>query len=85
MKRPIRIRRLSALLLAVYAAAGLCRTAAALAEENRRGESLGLALSEAEAEIARLQTPMTTEELRVLAWRSWGWVAAGDVVFFDGG
>ena len=85
MKRSVRLFRLFALLLAVYAAAGLCRTAAALAEEDRRGASLGLALSETEAEIARLQTPMTQEELRVLAWQSWGWVAPGDVVFFDGG
>ena len=52
MKPSIRIYRLLALLLAVYAAAGMCRAAAALAEEDRRAGALALALSETEAEIA---------------------------------
>lgn len=85
MKPSIRIYRLLALLLAVYAAAGMCRTGAALAEAGRRSEALALALSETEAEIQRLQTPMSDEALRRLAWKTWALVSPEDVVFYDGG
>lgn len=85
MKPSIRIYRLLALLLAVYAAAGMCRAAAALAEEDRRAGALAQALSETETEIARLRTPMSDEALRRFAWKTWGLVSPEDVVFFDGG
>lgn len=85
MKLPIRICRLLALLLAVYAAAGMCRTGAALAEADRHSEALSLALSETEAELRRLRTPMSDEALRRLAWKRWALVSPEDVVFYDGG
>lgn len=74
-----------ALLLAVYAAAGMCRVAVALDQEQQRCTELSQALAETEAELQRLRTPLSDEALRQYAWKTWALVSPEDVVFFDGG
>jgi len=76
-----------ALVLALYAAGEMCRTAAALTEAAEQSESLRAQCRAAALEIEDLSAflSMTPEELRVQAWRRCGLVSPEDVVFFDEG
>lgn len=76
-----------ALILALYAAGEMCRTAAALTEAAAQTESLRNRCQDAALEIGALQEylSLTPEELRVQAWRRYGLAAPEDVVFFDEG
>lgn len=89
MKLHINPVRPLAVLLAVYAAAGMCRTAAALSEEKKRAEALSQTCRDTAAEIAALQTALETsaspEAVRQQAWHQLGMVSPDDIVFFDGG
>lgn len=87
--KPTKIARLLAALLAVYAAAGMCRTAAALSAEGRRAAELSQACQDNAGEIAALKRDLdlsdSPEAVRQQAWRQLGMVSPDDVVFFDGG
>ena len=87
MRKHTRIVGILAALLAVYAAAGMCRTAASISKEGKRAETLTQACQSTADEIAALKREMDAcpETVRRLAWRQLGMVSPGDVVFFDGG
>lgn len=89
MKPHTKIARLLAALLAVYAAAGMCRMAAALSAEGKRAAELSQVCQDNAGEIAALKQALgrsaSPEAVRQQAWRQLGMVSPGDVVFFDGG
>ena len=85
MKRHTYRNRLLAALLAVYAAVGMCRTATALMEENRRAEVLRRNCQELTAKISACKDSAESAPLRVQAWRQFGMVSPEDTVFFDAG
>lgn len=87
MTKHTKIVGVLAAFLAVYAAAGMCRTAASISREGKRAEALRQACQETADEIAALKRELTAPDETVweLAWRQFGMVLPGDVVFFDGG
>lgn len=79
--------RTLALLLVLYAAGTMCRTAADLTAELRRQETLKAACEETRFAVERAEAEILTtpEEIRLRAWRVYGLVSPEDVVFFDEG
>lgn len=76
-------------LLAVYAAAGMCISAAALIKTTRQLRELDQSLQETACEIQEvrqaLEADESSETVRQQAFRNLSMVFPEDVVFFDGG
>lgn len=89
MKRKESAVRILAALLGLYAAAGMCASAAALGKTGRQLRELSKSTEELEREIREvrqaLQEDKSDEAVRQRAFRSEGMVFPEDIVFFDGG
>lgn len=76
-------------LLAVYAAAGMCISAAALIKTTRQLRELDQSMQETACEIQEvryaLEADESSESIRQQAFRSLSMVYPEDIVFFDGG
>ena len=89
MNRKKTVVRILALLLGLYAAAGMCATAAALKktakqlrELNRGAEAIACEIEEVRQ---ALEADVSEQTVRREAFRRFGMVGPEDVVFFDGG
>lgn len=82
------VSRLLAGLMALAAAWSLGRLSAALARESLRKAALDQAISQGESAAAELKTQLealTSDAAAEFALRQKGFIAKGDIVFFDGG
>lgn len=81
--------RILAALLALYAAAGMCASAAALAKTAKQLQTLRQSLLETASEIDAVQRELEArpdaEAVRRQAFRKLSMAGPEDIVFFDGG
>lgn len=81
--------RIVAALLALYAAAGMCASAAALSKAAKQLQTLRQSLLETASEIDAVQRELEAqpdaEAVRRQAFRKLSMAGPEDIVFFDGG